>query len=260
MATLEPEEHRIAAWDRRVDWWLTGLAVVFLVAYAWQVLDTSLGPAERAALEVVLTGVWVLYGLDYGVRIALARRRWRFVRTHLIDLVVLALPMFRQLRALRVISVVTVLNRQLRDDVRGRVTVYVFCSVALVTFVASLAVLDAERGVPGASITTFGDAVWWTLTTISTVGYGDRYPLTLEGRLVAASLMVAGIALLGVVTASIASWFVETLRRSGASVEQELEEVSADVNRTEAQLAAVLAELRSISARLDVLERDRRST
>ncbi|HYH33152.1 MAG TPA: ion channel [Pseudonocardia sp.] len=249
------DEPRIAAWDRRVDWWLTGLAVVFLVAYAWQVLDTSLGPAGRAALEVVITGTWVLFGLDYLVRIGLARRRWRFVRTHLLDLVILALPMFRQLRALRVITVLTVLNRQLHDDVRGRVVFYVVGSVVLIGFVASLAVLDAERNAPDASITTFGDAVWWTLTTISTVGYGDRYPITAEGRLVAASLMVAGIALLGVVTASIASWFVENLRRSGAEVERELGEVSADVGRTEAQLAAVLAQLREINSRLDALER-----
>ncbi|MGH3588184.1 MAG: ion channel [Pseudonocardia sp.] len=250
--TAEP---RIAAWDRRVDWWLTGLAVVFLVAYAWQVLDTSLGPIGNALLEVVLTAVWALFGLDYLVRLALARRRWRFIGTHLVDLAILVLPMFRQLRALRVITAVTVLNRQLRDDARGRVVVYVAASVTLIGFVAALAVLDAERDAPEASITTFGDAVWWTITTISTVGYGDRYPVTLEGRLVAASLMVAGIALLGVVTASIASWFVENLRRSGAAVERELDEVSADVGRTEAQLAAVLTELREVRAQLDALER-----
>jgi voltage-gated potassium channel len=249
------DEPRIAAWDRRVDWWLTGLAAVFLAAYAWQVLDTSLSPEGRAALEVVLTGTWALFGLDYVVRIALARRRWRFVRTHLLDLVILALPMFRQLRALRLITVVSVLNRQLRDDARGRVVFYVVGSVVLIGFVASLAVLDAERYAPDASITTFGEAVWWTITTISTVGYGDRYPVTVEGRLVAASLMVAGIALLGVVTASLASWFVENLRRSRAAVERELDEVSADVNRAEVQLAAVLAELRAINARLDALER-----
>ena len=129
--------------------------------------------------------------------------------------------MFRQLRALRLITVISVLNRQLRDDARGRVAIYVVGSVVLVGFVASLAVLEAERYAPDASITTFGEAVWWTITTISTVGYGDRYPVTVEGRLVAASLMVAGIALLGVVTASIASWFVENLRRSEAAVERE---------------------------------------
>ena len=105
--------------------------------------------------------------------------------------------MFRPLRALRVVTVISVLNRQLRDDARGPVAVYVGATVALVGFVAALAVLEAERNAPDASITTFGEALWWTITTLSTVGYGDRYPVTLEGRLVAATLMVAGIALLG---------------------------------------------------------------
>lgn len=246
-------EPRIAAWDRRVDWWLTGLAVLFLVAYAWQVLDTDIGEFGAVLLETIVTGVWVLFGLDYLVRIALAHNRWRFVYTHLLDLAILVLPMFRQLRALRVITVISVLNRQLRDDVRGRVVLYVVGTVALVGFVASLAVLDAERDAPDASITSFGDAVWWTLTTISTVGYGDRFPVTFEGRVVAGALMVTGIALLGVVTASIASWFVENLRKAGQEVAEEIEDV-------EGQLGAVLAELRAISARLDALERDRRPT
>ncbi|MCX6462651.1 MAG: ion channel [Pseudonocardiales bacterium] len=253
------DEPRIAAWDRRVDWWLTALAVLFLVVYAVQVLARPVAVAHTV-LEVVLTAIWVIFGLDYLVRIALARRRWRFVGTHLLDLAILLLPMFRQLRALRVITVISVLNRQLRDDVRGRVVVYVAATVTLVGFVAALAVLEAERDVEGASITTFGDALWWTITTISTVGYGDRYPVTVEGRVVAGALMVAGIALLGVVTASIASWFVENLRRVESDVSDDIEEVAEDVERTEVQLAAVLAELRTISARLDALERDRSRT
>ena len=226
------EEPRIAAWNRRMDWPLTALAVVFLVAYAWQVLDTSLGPAARERLDVALTVIWVLFGADYAIRLVLARRKWRFVGTHLLDLAVLLLPMLRQLRALRVILVISVMHRQLRDDFRGRVGVYVVGTVGLIAFVASLAVLDAERNAPDASITTFGDAIWWTLTTISTVGYGDRYPVTLEGRVVAASLMVAGIALLGVVTASIASWFVENLRQAGERVADEVEEIEESGERT----------------------------
>jgi voltage-gated potassium channel len=252
------DEPRIAAWNAKVEWPLTGLAVAFLAGYAWQVLDTSLGPVERDALELTLTGIWLLLGADYVVRLALARQRLRFVRSHLLDLLLLLLPMFRPLRALRVVTVIGVLNRQLRADFRGRVALYVGTTVGLVGFVAALAVLNAERNAPEASITTFGDAIWWTITTISTVGYGDRYPVTVEGRLVAATLMVTGIALLGVVTASIAAWFVENVRRAGEQVSEEVEEVSTDVEVTRAQLADVLAELRTISARLDALERDRR--
>jgi voltage-gated potassium channel len=252
------DEPRIAAWDAKADWPLTGLAFAFLGLYAWQVLDTSLGPAARTALDLALTGIWLLLGVDYLVRLALARRRLRFVRRHLLDLLILLLPMLRPLRALRVVTVMSVLNRHLRADFRGRVAVYVGTSVGLIGFVAALAVLEAERDAPEASITTFGEAVWWTITTISTVGYGDRYPVTVEGRIVASTLMVAGIALLGVVTASIAAWFVENVRRAGEQVSEDVEEVSSDVEETRAQLAEVLAELRTISARLDALESDRR--
>jgi len=180
------DEPRIAAWDRRLDWPLTGLAVVFLASYAWQVLDR--GAPEW--LEALLTAIWAIFGADYLVRLALARRRLRFVATHLVDLAILLLPMFRQLRVLRIVTVVSVLNRQLRDDFRGRIAVYVTGTVGLVAFVAALSVLEAERDVPDATITDFGEALWWTITTISTVGYGDRYPVTLEGRIVAATLMV----------------------------------------------------------------------
>ncbi len=248
------DEPRIAAWDRRLDLWLTGLAVLFLAAYAWSVLDRSLTPTAQTAIEVVLTASWALFGVDYLVRLGLAHRRWRFVGTHLLDLVLLLLPMFRPLRALRLITVLGVLNRQLRNDVRGRVVLYVCGTVTLVGFVAAVAVLDAERDAPDSSITTFGEALWWTITTISTVGYGDRYPVTFEGRLIAASLMVAGIALLGVVTASIAAWFVESLR---ASRDEAVEQVESDIDLVQAGLDQVLAELRAISTRLDALERDR---
>jgi hypothetical protein len=105
------DEPRIAAWDAKVDWPLTGLAVAFLGLYTWQVLDTGLDAGTHEAIDLVLTSIWVLFGLDYAVRIALARNRRRFVGAHLLDLAILLLPMIRPLRALRVITVIGVLNR-----------------------------------------------------------------------------------------------------------------------------------------------------
>ena len=122
---------RMSAGCQGVDWPLTALAVAFLIAYAWSVLDTTLSPLGRDLLEVLLTGTWVVFGIDYAVRIALAHDRRRFVLTHLLDLAILLLPMLRQLRALRVITVISVLNRQLRNDVRGQVVAYVVGTVAL---------------------------------------------------------------------------------------------------------------------------------
>ena len=85
---------------------------------------------------------------------------------------------------------------------------------AFVSF-GSVAVLDAERGAAHANITSFGDSLWWAATTITTVGYRDRYPVTTQGRLVAVVLM-RGIALLSVLTAGIAAWFV---RQSSVATE-----------------------------------------
>ena len=77
----------------------------------------------------------------------------------------------------------------------------------------ALSALDAERDAPGATITSFGDAVWWAWATVTTVGYGDRFPVTLEGRLIAFALMLVGISLVGVVTASVAAWLIANVER-----------------------------------------------
>jgi voltage-gated potassium channel len=66
-----------------------------------------------------------------------------------------------------------------------------------------------EREVDGSNIKNFGDGLWWATTTVTTVGYGDRFPVTTEGRFLAALLMITGISLIGVITASVASWFVK---------------------------------------------------
>jgi voltage-gated potassium channel len=247
------DEPRVAAWERRLDWPLTVLAAVFLVAYAWSVLDTGLSARATWWLDALLWATWGVFAVDYLVRLVLARRRWRFVYRHLLDLLVIVLPMFRQLRVLRLVTVLITLNRQMRGDFRGRVGVYVGGATALVGFAAALAVYDAEREHPDASITSFGDALWWTITTISTVGYGDRYPVTWQGRLVAGLLMVAGIALLGTVTATIASWFVERARAAADAVEAVEDAVEAAAEETEVELRQVLAELQRLHRRLDEL-------
>lgn len=106
-------------------------------------------------------------------------------------------------------------------------------------YAGALAILDVEADAPEANITTFGDALWWAVATITTVGYGDFYPVTLPGRCVAVGLMIGGIAVLGVVTASVASWMVESVagevvtetQAAELPVRQELQELTAQVER-----------------------------
>ena len=121
------------------------------------------------------------------------------------------------------------LNRRAKIRLRGRVGIYVAGGAILLAFCAALAVLDVERSSPDANIIDFGDAMWWAVTTMTTVGYGDRYPVTAVGRLVAFGLMIGGIALLGTVTATLASWLVET----AAAEKKQAEDLQVMVRRPE---------------------------
>ena len=70
------------------------------------------------------------------------------------------------------------------------------------------AILDVERGVPGSHIQTPSDALWWGLVTVTTIGYGDVYPVTMEGRLVAGVLIIFGVAMISTLTGSFAAWIL----------------------------------------------------
>ncbi|MCR3746798.1 voltage-gated potassium channel [Lentzea californiensis] len=234
-------EARLERWERKVEWPLTALAVVFLAAYAWQVLDDH--GTMHFVLEIVLWLVWGVFAADFVTRITLAQNKLKFLKTHIFDLLAVVLPMVRQLRVLRLITVITLLNKKFQHKIRQRVGIYVAGVTVIVVFCASLAVLDAERHAENASITTFGDALWWTLTTMSTVGYGDHYPVTGEGRLVAGLLMVGGIALLGVITGTIASWLVEKLR----GVEEAELETAQELRNLRAEIAELRKELNARS-------------
>lgn len=229
-------------WEAAANWPLTIAAVMFLAAYAWPIVEPDLAQPWPEVSRLVAWGTWGLFAVDYVVRLALSRSRRLFVRQNLMDLAVVALPLLRPLRLLRLITLLSVLNRYAGGSLRGRVAVYVAGSVILVLFVASLAVLDAERGQTGANIASFGDALWWATTTVTTVGYGDRFPVTGTGRLIAGGLMLAGIALLGVVTASLASWLLDRVRE----VEEDSE---AATRRDVAALTAEVVALREDLAR-----------
>ena len=195
-------------WEQRTEWPLAVVAVVFLIMYSVQVLSRPHGQEARI-LEMASWIAWSLFVIDYIARLILAsdRRRW-FVR-HLFDLLIVALPLMRPLRLLRLVVLVGVLQKAVGNAVRGRILIYTISGVALLVYVSSLAILDTERDRPGATINSFGDAVWWAANTVTTIGSVTLYPITVTGRVIALMLMIGGISLIGVVTASLASWIVQ---------------------------------------------------
>ncbi|MEQ6899670.1 potassium channel family protein [Nocardioides sp. YIM 152588] len=228
-----------AKWESATEGPLLVLALVFLVAYATPIVlpDASLGVRRLARWVEWLT--WVLFAVDYVVRLSLAPDRRRFVRTHLVDLAAVALPMFRAMRLLRLLSIIALLTK--RDGGRRRATaatVNVGSFALLLIIVSSLAVLEAERTAPKAQIVTFGDSLWWSITTMTTVGYGDVVPTTATGRIVGVVVMLTGIAVLGVVTANVSSWFVAGFQRPDGTTD-----AVPDGTPTHDELRAQIAEL-----------------
>ncbi len=227
---------------RLADLVLVTISLAFLAVYAWLVLAQPTGLARQIGNRA-LDAIWLVFVVEYLTRLWTAERRARWFLTHLHEFAVVALPMFRPLRALRLLTLIGVIHRTLGGTLRGRVVIYTVGSTILLVLVASLAMLDTERYAPAATITTFPDALWWAMETVTTVGYGDRTPVTTDGHLIAVALMVGGIALLGIVTATFASWLVDQI--------SEQDDASQQVTRAHIDgLTAEIAQLRDEVRRL----------
>jgi voltage-gated potassium channel len=229
-------------WDRRSERPLLVVSVIFLVLLCLPVIQPDLGASARQAVTAADVGIWLIFAIAYLVGLRLADDRRRYFRTHVLDLLVVALPAFRPLRLLRLLTLGGLLQQRGAAVALGDVTRVVGVAGVLVAFLGAVGVVDAERGAKGANIGTFGDAVWWACTTITTVGYGDRYPVTTRGRVIAVAVMLVGIALLGLLTAGIASSFVRRFSREP--------EIEAGIRVEAAELADVRERLAAIEAAL----------
>jgi voltage-gated potassium channel len=201
-------ETKLQRWERNTEWPLAVAAVLFLVLFSRQVLVQPQG-REAHIVWAVNWAIWGLFVLDYVVRLCLADNRWHWFLRHLLDFAIVTLPLLRPLRLLRLLVLIEALQKAIGDAFRGRIVVYTVSGVVLLIYTSSLAVFDKERYLHGATINSFGKAVWWSITTVTTVGYGDVYPVTNTGRVIAVLLMIGGISLVGVVTAALASWIIE---------------------------------------------------
>ena len=200
--------NRVERWERRTEVPLLLLAVAFLVAYAWPVLDPTLDRDVRTLLGAASWTVWAAFGVDFLIRVGLAEERARYVWRHWYDAALIALPLLRPLRLLRLLALARMLGRMAASSLVDRVMAYVVGTAVMAAGLASIAVLDVEQEAEGANIVTFADALWWAATTVTTVGYGDRFPVTTSGRLIAVALMIVGIAMVGAITAGVAAWLV----------------------------------------------------
>lgn len=235
-------------WNRWAEWPLVGLGLIFLVVLILPLAE-PLDDAASRALDIANVAIWGVFVVDYFARLYLALSRRRFVRTHVLDLIVIAVPFLRPFRLLRLFAIVVSTTRRAGGLAVRQVTLYVVAVAVIITSTSAVVVYDAERQGTG-SIKTLGDAFWWAIATVTTVGYGDAVPATQLGRWVAVALMVTGIALIGTITAAVASWFVNIVRNASTA--------DVDDHRTEAltaledQVASLVAEVRALRSELSL--------
>ena len=227
---------RLDAYERRTALAMVLLAVGYLVLYSFYVLDEGLTSPGLDRLDTAMNVIWVVFIADLTLRTVLAPKHIAYLVHHPLDVIAVAVPAFRVLRVLRVLTAGQWLISRGSRLRFGRTATAVVFAVGFLTYLGSLAVLNAERGAQGADIESFGDAVWWSLVTMATVGYGDYVPVTANGRIVAVGLMVVGISLLGLVGASVASAVVT---RISGRTQQGQSELKEDLEALRGEIAAL---------------------
>lgn len=241
---------RLDHYEKRTALPMVILALAYIALYAFEVLDTNLTPEELHVLTLVSNAIWISFVVDLAIRTFLAPRRVAYLLAHPIDVIAVILPAFRAFRVLRVFTAGQWL---LRDGTRlayGRTGLATAAAVALVVFLGALAALDAEKADPSSPITSLGSGLWFAFETITTVGYGDTVPVTVQGRVVAVMLMLIGISLIGIVSATLATTFLDRVR---GQERRELAKIAAEEREHSRLLLAKLETLETQVSQLTVL-------
>jgi voltage-gated potassium channel len=224
--------------ERWTEWPQTILALALIpILLIPHLFDVS--ASTRATLDDLDYLIWGLFLADLLVSVAVAPRRLTYLRTHWFDVVLVALPMIRPLRAARSFRLMRALSATDRVMIGARKLFmrrglhYIMISAVVIIATAGASITILERDVDGGTIRSFPDGLWWAVTTVTTVGYGDTYPKTAMGRGLGVALMLIGVGLFGVITANLSAFFIED---GDDHVARQLEEMSDRLSRMEALL------------------------
>ena len=243
-----PESRRediLHRYEAATDTWLSVLAFVYLITYTLQVVYRQPNDDWWQAADTFGNVLWALFVIDIVFRFTMTTHKRGFFRRHWLDIITVALPQFRPLRALRAFSKDGFIAKKGKGVLSGKAIAIGTMSTGIVVWVGSLMVLSAEQTAPDSEITSFGDALWWAMETITTVGYGDVVPVTVTGRVIAVAVMLLGISVLGVVSAGLAATLVKqtgpAAPQAPDAVMSELAELKSMVAQLQQQLAGAHA-------------------
>ena len=188
---------------------LTALAVAFLIAFSYPAFDNSVSSAQQGVIDIVQWVCWLAFAVDLIYGIWKAEDKKSYLKRHPLEIASVLLPFLRPLRLMRVISFGGLAIQKVAIGRQFAITLKVIISALFIAYISAVQITITERAVESSNIKDFGDGLWWAISTVTTVGYGDYFPTTTEGKFIAVMLMVMGISLVGVITASVAAWFVK---------------------------------------------------
>lgn len=189
------------------------LALLFLFTYLGESFEYTIGVLDSEDFSTINNSIWLIFALDYLIMITLAKDKFGFVRSHPIELLLVLIPHLRPLRALRILFIFERVLVTVKQKIYVSVPFYVSGAAVLIVLLSAGTIYPVEAPLENSNIKSPQDALWWAAVTVTTVGYGDKFPVSNEGRWIAVGLMITGIAVVGSITASIAAWIVNKVNK-----------------------------------------------
>jgi len=214
-------------------WPLNFLAIAYVIAFTCNNFHLQIAEKNAVLFQSVDNLVWIIFSLDYFTMLFLSKNKKSFIKFHIIDLILVVFPFIRILRILRLLTLLTKQFNNVKQRIFISVPIYTTTAAGLLILLGGALIYDIEYMREGSNIKTPSDALWWAAVTITTVGYGDRYPVSNEGRLLGVGLMICGIAVVGTVTANFAGWIISQIKEAeneNQKIELELAEIKRILN------------------------------